>query len=99
LTKGNSWNGPAILPSEISFASFSSTIYDHIPDELKTVHYSSIDDAIDIILNVGPNVTTYACIHIHIHIYMYNACIFTFQYFPLFLLTVYNFGVYYLKAF
>ena len=26
LTKGNSWNGPAILPWEISFASFSSTI-------------------------------------------------------------------------
>jgi hypothetical protein len=28
---------------------------DHIPDELKTVHYSSIDDAIEIILNMGPN--------------------------------------------
>jgi hypothetical protein len=26
LTKGNSWNGPAILPWEISFTSFSSTI-------------------------------------------------------------------------
>ncbi len=33
------------------------SINDHIPDEIKTVHYSSIDDAIDIILNVGPNVT------------------------------------------
>ena len=34
-----------------------TSINDHIPDEIKTVHYSSIDDAIDIILNVGPNVT------------------------------------------
>jgi hypothetical protein len=34
-----------------------NSINDHIPDELKTVHYSSIDDTIDIILNVGPNVT------------------------------------------
>ena len=33
------------------------SINDHIPDELKTVHYSSIDDAIEIILNLGPNVT------------------------------------------
>jgi hypothetical protein len=33
------------------------SINDHIPDEIKPVHYSSIDDAIDIILNVGPNVT------------------------------------------
>jgi hypothetical protein len=33
------------------------SINDHIPDEIKTVHYSSIEDAIDIILNVGPNVT------------------------------------------
>ena len=32
-------------------------INDYIPDEIKTVHYSSIDDAIDIILNVGTNVT------------------------------------------
>ena len=35
----------------------NKSINDHIPDEIKTVHYSSIDDAIDIILNVGPNVT------------------------------------------
>jgi hypothetical protein len=34
-----------------------TSINDHIPDEIKTVHYPSIDDAIDIILNVGPNVT------------------------------------------
>ena len=33
------------------------SINDHIPDELKTVHYSSIDDAIEIILNLGPNAT------------------------------------------
>ena len=32
-------------------------INDHIPDELKTVLYSSIDDAIEIILNLGPNAT------------------------------------------
>ena len=34
-----------------------NSINDHIPDELKTVHYSSIDDAIEIILNMGPNAT------------------------------------------
>ena len=33
------------------------SVNDHIPDELKTVHYSSIDDAIDIILNLSPNAT------------------------------------------
>jgi hypothetical protein len=33
-------------------------------------------------------------LHIHIHIHIYNAYIFTFQYFPLFLLTVYYFGVF-----
>ena len=33
------------------------SINDHIPDELKTVHYSSIDDAIDIILNLSPSAT------------------------------------------
>ena len=33
------------------------SINDHIPEELKTVHYSSIDDAIDIILNLSPNAT------------------------------------------
>ena len=33
------------------------SINEHIPDELKTVHYSSIDDAIEIILNLGPNAT------------------------------------------
>ena len=33
------------------------SINEHIPDELKTVHYSSIDDAIEIILNMGPNAT------------------------------------------
>lgn len=33
------------------------SINDHIPEELKTVHYSSIDDAIEIILNLGPNAT------------------------------------------
>ena len=33
------------------------SIDDHIPDELKTVHYSSIDYAIEIILNMGPNAT------------------------------------------
>ena len=33
------------------------SINDHIPDELKTVHYSSIDDAIEIILKMGPNAT------------------------------------------
>jgi hypothetical protein len=33
------------------------SINEHIPDELKTVHYSSIEDAIEIILNLGPNAT------------------------------------------
>jgi len=33
------------------------SINEHIPDELKTVDYSSIDDAIEIILNLGPNAT------------------------------------------
>jgi hypothetical protein len=33
------------------------SINEHIPDELNTVHYSSIDDAIEIILNLGPNAT------------------------------------------
>jgi hypothetical protein len=32
-----------------------NSINDHIPDELKTVQYSSIDYAIEIILNMGPN--------------------------------------------
>jgi hypothetical protein len=41
----------------------------------------------------------YAYTHIHmhayiLHIHIYNACIFKFQYFPLFLLTVYYFGVF-----
>jgi hypothetical protein len=33
------------------------SINEHIPDELKTAHYSSIDDAIEIILKLGPNAT------------------------------------------
>jgi hypothetical protein len=33
------------------------SINEHIADELKTVHYSSMDDAIEIILNLSPNVT------------------------------------------
>ena len=34
-----------------------NSINDHILDELKTVHYSSIDVAIEIILNMNPNAT------------------------------------------
>ena len=37
---------------------------------------------------------TYIYAYTHIHIHIYNAYIFTFQYFPLFLLTVYYFGVF-----
>ena len=51
------------------------SINEHIPDELNTVHCSSIDDAIEIILNLGPNATmaktdisnTFRIIPIHPH--------------------------------
>jgi hypothetical protein len=72
------------------------SINDHIPDEIKPVHYSSIDDAIDIILNVGPNVTMAKTdisnafriipIHPHDHVILgikFNGCIYFDQYLPM----------------
>ena len=72
------------------------SINDHIPDEIKTVHYSSIDDAIDIILNVGPNITmaktdisnAFRIIPIHPHDHAilgikFNGCIYFDQCLPM----------------
>ena len=72
------------------------SINDHIPDEIKTVQYTSIDDAIDIILNVGPNVTmaktdisnAFRIIPIHPHDHailgiMFNGCFYFDQCLPM----------------
>ena len=73
-----------------------TSINDHIPDELKTVHYSSIDDAIEIILNTVPNATmaktdisnAFRIIHIHPHDHAilgikFNGCFHFDQYLPM----------------